>query len=1078
MKGKILWKLCSIQLILFLIPGLAMAQHVVTGKVTELNSGEPLPGVNIVVQGTNTGTISDIDGNYSIDVGDPNAVLEFSYVGYLSEEFELNGATTADMAMTEDILSLEELVVVGYGTQKKGDLTGSVAVVNTEDLEKIESNNIAKILQGQTPGVQVFGSGEPGAIPKVQIRGVGSFNNTDPLYVIDGVPIAPATDINAVSGQSIGFEDHAPGYGWGAPAGGIADFNPSDIESVQVLKDASAAAIYGSRGANGVIIITTKRGQTGKMKINYKGSYGWQNVVERFDLTSRLAFQEINNIARLNDGSFMARTNNPNRDEFIDSIDTDWQKEFFTTGHITDHSLSFNGGNENSSYYASINYSDQTSTVVGPGPRFTKYSAQLNLDQKFGRFKFGQSFSYTHTDQIRMTSTRWNNLMTELVIAIPTVQLYDTANVGGYGGGSTNHNQIAGNPVAFNNLREVTFKRHRFLGTLYGEVEIFKGLSYRINLSYDRADWFNKEFVPLYNVGDRHTSENPYLNEWRGEYPVMIVENLLRYQRLFGRHDINALIGYTAQKDHIEDIYGHAEGFTEPYKKVLSGVPGGQTALNKRFEHTMISYLARINYAFDDRYLVTASIRRDYSSNFGPNNKYGDFPSFALGWKISNESFFNVPFISNLKLRGGWGKIGNENIDPYLYETNVNNAVTYVFGTELFPGTTQTRAVDPSIKWEERITSYGGFDLAMLQNKIEISAEYYYNEANDILMQAPNGFPIPISSGAVGWVIDAANGASMINKGFEISAGYRKYEGDFHFRINGSITTLKNEVTKIGRTDIPITTGTSKTEVGGEMGQLYAFATEGIFQSWDEINTVGPDDAGFDPNRHAFQDANTQPGDVKFKDTNGRDENGELTGLPDGRIDDDDKVYLGSAFPKFTYGLNLSFDYKNFDLSIFIQGVYGNKVYNEMYRVVNLLSEGNYSVDSYNNYWREETELDVWDYDIGGVTTITLPERKGNTYPRPTVNDPNGNNRESDRWIQDGSYFRVQNVMLGYNIPMDRVKGIQGLRVYVQAQNLFTFTKMTTYDPDFINDGLFNRGFAGGSYPAPRTFLIGVNLSL
>lgn len=1070
------------QLILILLPGFAMAQHAVTGTVTEVSSGTGLPGVNIVVKGTSVGTISDIGGKYTLEVDDENAVLEFSYIGYLTETFSLNGATVADMGMAEDILSLEELVVIGYGTQKKGDLTGSVTVVNTEDLEKIESNNIAKVLQGQSAGVQVFGSGEPGALPRVQIRGVGSFSNTDPLYVIDGVPIAPATNIN-ISGGGVGFENHAPGYGVDAPAGGIADFNPSDIESVQVLKDASAAAIYGSRGANGVIIITTKRGQTGKMKVNYKGSYGWQNVAKRFDLTSREPFQEINNVARLNDASFMARTNNPNRAEFIDSIDTDWQEEFFTAGHITDHSLSFSGGSENSKYYASINYFDQTGTAVGTGPRFTKYSAQIKLDQQKGKFKFGQQLIYTATDQIRMTSTRWNNLMTELVIAIPTVQVHDTANVGGYGGGSTDYGQIAGNPVAFNNLREVTFERHRFLGVVYGEVEIFKGFSYRLSLSYDRSDWFNKEFVPLYNVGDRHTSETPYLSMWRGENPVMIMENLLRYERVFGKHNLNAILGYTAQKDHIEDIYGKGEGYTEPYKKVLTAATGERTTLNTLREHALVSYLGRVNYAFDDRYLITASIRRDYSSNFGPNNKYGDFPSVAAGWKISNESFFNVPIISNLKLRGGWGKIGNENIGAYLYETNVNNAVSYVFGSPstLYPGTTQTVAVDPSIKWEERTTTYGGFDLTMLQNKIELSAEYYFNEANDILMVPPNGFPIPISSGAVGWQIDAANGASMTNQGLEISAGYRKFEGEFHYRISGNLTTIKNKVTQIGVTGIPITTGTSRTEVGGEMGQLYAFATEGIFQSPEEINGVAPDDPAFDPTRHAFQDAATQPGDVKFKDTNGRDENGELTGLPDGRIDDDDKVYLGSAFPKFTYGINLSFDYKNFDLSIFLQGIYGNKVYNEMYRVANLLSEGNYSSDSYNNYWREETELDVPVYSNDGVQTgvetITLAERKGNEFPRPTVNDPNGNNRASDRWIQDGSYFRVQNVMFGYSIPMSKVKGIESLRVYAQAQNLFTITKMVTYDPDFINDGLFNRGYAGGSYPSPRTFLLGVNVS-
>jgi TonB-dependent starch-binding outer membrane protein SusC len=1067
MKGKILWKLCSMMLILLLIPGLAMAQHVVTGKVTELNSGEPLPGVNIVVKGTSTGTISDIEGNYSLDVGDPNATLEFSYVGYLTENFELNGATVADMRMTMDILSLDELVFIGYGTQKKQDLTGSVAVVNTENLEKIQSSDIAKVLQGQTSGVQVFGGGEPGAVQQVQIRGIGTFGVTEPLYVIDGVPIGASTNIN-LSGPSFQFEDNAPGYGSRAPAGGIMDFNPANIESVQILKDASAAAIYGARGANGVIIITTKRGKSGTMKVNYDGSYGWQNIMKmnRLDMTGRVEFQELNNIARLNDGSIMAPVNNPENANYIDSIDTDWQKETFTWGHITNHVLSISGGTENASYYGSVSYFDQTGTVVGPGPKYTKYGVQLNLDQTKGRFKFGQSFTFSSSDQVRLTSSRWSNYMVELIQAIPTVQIYDSNNIGGYGGSSNQYLQIAGNPIAFNELKEANFQRHRFMGEIHGEVEIFRGFTYRLNLSYDRSDWYNKEFVPVYNVGNRHTWEIPMYNEWRGENPIGVMEHLLNYKRIVGKNDIAVMLGYTAQKDYLEDIYAHVEwdeGYLGPYNKVISGAPSGQTSLGKKYEHTMISYLGRLNYAYDDRYLVTASFRRDYSSNFGPNNKYGDFPSFALGWKISNESFFNVPLITLLKFRGGWGKIGNERIDAYLYETNVNNAVTYVFGGELHPGTTQTVFTDPSIRWEERITTNVGFDLAMWKNKIELSAEYYYNQANDILMR----YPIPISSGAVGWSIPAANGASMINKGFELNFSYKKFEGDFHYQFSGNFTTLKNEVTKIGPTDLPVETGTSKTEVGRSMGELFGYVVEGVFQSDDEINHVTPDNAAFDPNKHAFQHAQTRPGDFKFKDIDG-----------DGQITTDDRAYLGVVIPKVTYGLNASFDYKGFDLSIFFLGVAGNKVYNDVYKIANQLGEGNYSMESYNSYWREETELVVQDPVTGDPTTLTLPERKGNTYPRPTVTDNNGNRRASSAWVQSGSFFRMQNIMLGYTIPMDKVAAIDNLRIYIQAQNLITFTKLYGYDPDFINDGIFNRGFSSGSYPSPTTFTIGIKLGL
>ncbi len=1018
----------------------------VRGTVSDVNTGEGLPGVNIVETGTSNGTVTDQDGRYSIEVASQSAVLEFSYVGYVGETVQVSGQQEINLTMVEDIVALQELVVIGYGTQRKSDLTGSVAVVNTENLDKIESSDIAKLLQGQTAGVQVFGAGEPGAIQRVQIRGIGTFGNTEPLYVIDGVPIANATKLD-YSGRSLEFENNVAGYGYDAPAGGINDFSPADIESVQILKDASAAAIYGARGANGVIIITTKRGQAGMMKVNYEGSYGWQNVMKRLDLTSRVPFQELNNQARINDGGAAAPVNNPLNANYIDTIDTDWQKETFDRGHITNHTLSLQGGTEYATYYGSVSYFDQTGTVVGSGPRYTRYGVQLNLDQKKGRFKFGQTFSYSYSDQIRVTNTsRWSNFMIELVQAIPTVAVYDPDNIGGYGGSNNQYLQIAGNPIAFNNLKEISFKRHRFMGVVFGEVEIFKGFSYRINLSYDRSEWYNKEFIPVYNVGNRHTKAIAELNEWRGENPVAVMENLLNFKRIFGNHDVAAVLGYTAQEDHIQDLIAHAEGYTEPYTKVISGVPSGQTSLGELYEHTMISWLGRINYGYADRYLLTASFRRDYSSNFGPQNKYGDFPSFALGWKIHNESFFNIPFITQLKLRGGWGKLGNERIDAYLYETNVNNAVTYIFNNKLYPGTTQTIYTDPSIRWEERITTNVGFDMAMLGNRLEFSAEYYYNTANDILMN----FPLPISSGAVGWSIPAANGASMINQGIEINASYRKLEGDLHYQVSGNLTTLKNEVTKIGPTDLPVETGTSRTEVGRSMGELYGYEVEGIFQSVDQINSVPPTNAAFDPNRHAFQHILTKPGDVMFKDLNG-----------DGSITTADRTFLGCPIPKLTYGLNAGMDYKGFDFSVFFQGIYGNKVYNNVYKIVNQLGEGNYSVESYNNYWKEDRPSDTW--------------------PRPTVTDNNGNRRASSMWVQDGSYLKLQNIMLGYTIPksaLARIPEIGSFRIYIQAQNLLTFTKLYGYDPDFINDGAFNRGYSSGSYPNPTTFLVGVKLGL
>lgn len=1039
----------TVLLIFLLSYGIVMAQEfTISGKVIENNTSSTLPGVNVVEKGTTNGTITDIDGSFSIKVSNSKATLSFSFIGFEKKDIAIEGRKTIEVSLVPVVSGLDEVVVVGYGTQKKSDLTGAVSVVNTANMEKIKSNDISKLLQGQTSGVQVIGGGEPGAQQRVQIRGIGTFGNTEPLYVIDGVPVAAATVMGGAG--SLNFENNAAGFGSGAPSGGIADFNPSDIESIQVLKDASAAAIYGARGANGVIIITTKRGKAGTAKISYEGSFGVQNIAKRMDMANRVQFQEVNNAAKLNEKQSPSEVNDPTSEFYIDDIDTDWQKETFKQGHITNHNLSLQGGSENSTYFGSVNYFDQTGTVVGRGPRYTKYNVQLNLDQKKGRFKFGQSISYTNSVQLRLTNQRWNNFINDLLMSIPIVPIYDENNIGGYGGSNQYYGQTAGNPIAFNNLIEVTFNRTRFMGVIFGEVEILKCLNYRINLSYDRSDWHNSEFIPIYFVGDKFTNSVAKLSEWRGETPVAIMEHLLNFKKTFGKHDVTALAGYTAQKDFSQELYGHAEGYTEPYLKQISSSSTNVTSLGVRYEHTMISYLGRINYSYDDKYLLTASMRRDYSSNFGPQNKYGDFPSFALGWKISNESFFQVPFINMLKLRGGYGVIGNEAIGAYLYETNINNAATYYFGGILQPGATQNKFRDPSIKWEERKTTDIGFDLAMLDNKIELSAEYYINEANGILIPTP----IPISSGVPNWSVDMANGASMVNQGLEVSASYKKYDGDFHYQISGNLTTLKNEVTAIGKDNTPIigTSLTSITEVGHSMGENYGYITEGIFQTTENINTKKPGVTGYDATKHAFQNAKTTAGDVMFKDMNG-----------DGIITTDDRTYLGNSIPKISYGFNLNADYKGFDISIFFQGIAGNKVYNQTYKVVSALGkeESNYTVESVNNYWKADRPSDLW--------------------PRPTALDNNDNNRISDRWIQNGSYLKLQNVQLGYSLPkkvLQKIGKVDNFRIYIQGQNLFAITELWGYDPDFINDGTYNRGFCSGSYPTPRTFLVGVKIGL
>jgi TonB-linked SusC/RagA family outer membrane protein len=993
-------------------------QNTVSGKVTDAATGVGIPGTNITVQGTTTGAISDENGDFTIQVPSGDAVLEFSFVGYISQTIPLEGRTIINVTLEEDLILLDELVVVGYGTQRKSDLTGAVAVVKSDDIEKVATNHISKALQGQATGVQVHGSGEPGANPVIKIRGISSFRNNGPLYVIDGIPV-----------------------------GGTADFTTADIESIQVLKDASSSAIYGARGANGVIIITTKRGKPGGMRVTYDGYFGVQNVVKRMDVTNRVQFQEMNNLARTNDRSWPAPANDSSYAVFEDSIDTDWQKEAFKTGYINEHTLTISGGSEFSNYSVMLNYFDQTGTIDGPGPAYTRYAFRVNSDTKKGRFKFGESMYYSYSDKINLTFSQWGNTMVDLVLAAPTIPVYDENNLGGYGGARDNiHAQIIPNVIAFNNLFESNSIRNRFLGMVYGEMEIVQGLNFRTNLSFDRTDWRDTYFFPQFYVGDRYQNSIAYLDDTRGDHYIMLMESTLNFAREFGDHRIGALAGYTAQYSRWQQISGHAEGYEEPYFRVIDAGPNDTKSVSGSMsESSLVSWLGRINYAYADRYLLTANFRRDGSSKFGPAYRWGNFPSLALGWKIHNEGFFNVDFVSTLKLRAGIGIIGNQQSVPnYQYASYINNYPTYVFGNQLPLAAIQTQMSSADIHWEEKNTKNIGVDASFFNNSLEFTAEYYYNHSYDLL----HDIPIPLSNGSLN--NPYINGASMLNQGFEFMVSYRHLEGDFHYTVSANATTLSNEVLSLGTIDIPIETYMSRTEVGQPIGQIYGWDFIGIFQNFDEVDD------------HADQEPETQPGDCIFRDINGVDENNNIIyGEPDGSIGDEDRMYLGSAIPKVTGGINITMDYKGFDLAVFMYGVYGNLINNRIYWNLNNYKLGNYSIEAFENYWRGEGTTD--------------------DYPRPSENDPNRNERMSARWLQDGSYLRIQNLQIGYTFPagvLQKVPGVQGLRIYVGSQNLFTLTKYEGFDPDIGNDGLFYRGQDNGSYPSPRTFMIGARLSL
>lgn len=1020
---------------LLVLAGTGYGQNLtVQGKITDSRTGDVLTGVNIVVQGTVTGTISDANGNYSINVPSANNTLVYSYIGYTVLSVPVNGKTTLNVSLTEEAKALEEIVVIGYGTQRKSDLTGSISVANVREISKVATNDITKALQGKVSGISVQSGGEPGAVPNIKIRGVGTWNNSTPLYIVDGA-VAPINDLPM-----------------------------TDIESIQVLKDASAAAIYGSRAANGVVIITTKRGTPGVMKIDYSGYYGVQNIVNRYDVCNRTEYQLLANEISVNGGLALYPANDPSSSYYVNNIDTDWQKELFKTGSIMEHNLNLSGGTENSTYNVSLNYFDNVGTLKGNGPSYTRYSVGFNSDHKRNKFKFGESLHYTKVNQAFLVGLKDEDIVKYAVYNNPSIPVFDPTTIDGYGADNKNINgSYSMNVIGMNKMIESNTNRYRFIGNMYGQYEFITGLTYRLSLSFERNDWRDFFFEPIHNLGWQTPNSDADMNDNHGYGQTATMEHTLTFDRTFGKHKITAMIGNTVLNSEILRTFGEAHGFSLPYFKVLSQ---GTTKLSAGDEYhsRLLSYFGRAIYSWDDRFLLTATIRRDGSSRFSPNNRWGNFPSVAVAWKLHNESFFkSLPIISTAKVRASYGELGNQEIDNYMFQAVINPYANYVFNNQLASGASQFVFVSPDIKWETKKATNIGIDLGFLKDRITFSAEYFNNKTTDILIRVP----IPGTFGSYDWQSPTINAGSMVNKGFEFNAAYIKAEGEFTYSFGANLSTLHNEVLSLGYGNTPVYGTISRTAVGGSYGDFYGFVIDRIFQTQAEINTLNAES----PNG-IYQDLGTRPGDYKFKDIDGRDANGKLTGQPDGFINDDDRTYLGRAIPNLYFGFNFNASYKNFDLAITANGSSGNLIFNSFTaRLEGGSGWDNYSKNLLNRWTPTNTNTDV---------------------PCVVAADPNKNSRNSSRWLEKGDYLKITNIELGYNFPKSIISKIKAsnLRIYVSAQNVFTFTKYTGFDPDFGNDGLLNRGvdhgtqalraFTGyfGGLPNPRTLIIGVKLGL
>lgn len=996
---------------LLLFAATAMAQNTITGNVTS-DEGEDLVGVTVLIKNGTTGTSTDENGAYSIKASSGD-VLVFSYIGYSTQEVPVGDQTEINVIMGVDPRTLQEVVVVGYGTQRKEDLTGAISVVNTDELRKQASNDVTQMMQGRAAGVAITSDGQPGATPSVRVRGVSTFGlgaSAEPLYVVDGFPLP----------------------------GGIRDINPNDIESIQILKDATSGAIYGNRAANGVVIITTKGGRKNeKFSVSLSSYAGLQTVPQRIPLLDRMGYQTINTELLANAGQGPVPGNDPSSPEYINNINTDWQNEGYKDGSIQNYNLAIKGGTAQTGYFVSLDYLDNKGTLVGSGPDYKRYSLRVNTNTDLGRVKFGQNLYVMHSDEnplfyngpfsLFLPGGR-PTLVNDLLQAAPTIPVYDENREGGFGGAdAVIHQSITLNVPGFNTLVRNNTKVNRLLANAYAEVEIIEGLTYKLNLQYDNSDITDQLFAPQYDLGYFFPRPVAELQVGDRSSSSFLTENTLTFKKEFGKHNLTVLAGQSYQRFDFRQFAAVGAGLERPYILSLTNASTFSVTDNQQIA-TLVSYLGRINYSFDDRYLLTFNIRNDGSSRFNPDNRFALFPSIGLGWKIHND--FNLPeAITQLKLRGGYGQLGNQEIGNYRYQATINRAIPYEFSSGRVLGAATTILVDPSITWETRITRNIGVDLELWNGKLEFTAEYYSNTSEDVLID----LPIPLSNGSLSGL--TTNAGSIQNSGIELAANWRPKVGPVQFSIAPNFYTLKNEVLDIGTLEFISGTG-ARTEVGGSVGEHYGWVYDGIFQSVDEIASS------------PFQNENTAPGDVKFMDLNG-----------DNIINEADRQYLGQGMPTYYYGLNIVAEVKGFDLTLFGQGSGGNLINSNLYRGLMVTS-------GFTN-WHEDI-LNRW-----------TPSNTNTDIPRVVWNDPNNNQRDSDRpgWLQKGDYFRLNTVSLGYTLPRttQRKLGLQDARFYVTLQNVAVFSSYAGYNPDF-QAGILNPGFDFGTFPRPRTSMIGCQL--
>lgn len=1047
------------------IPTMAAVQQTikVSGQVVDQN-GEPLIGATIRVKGAQTGVVTDIDGNFELNAA-ANATLVVSYVGYKDREYAINGrANLGQILLESDDTMLEQVVVVGYGVQKKADLTGSVSIVNADELKRTSNSNISTMLEGKVAGVQITTDGQPGADPLVRIRGIGTLNGSQaPLYVIDGVPMGTT----------------------------IRDFSPNDIETIQVLKDASAGAIYGSRAANGVVIITTKNGQKDQpLKVDYKGYFGVDQVSnDKYDLMNADQYSNYLGIAASNSGTPLPGGYSLGEDgnyHFQDNTNTDWFKEAFKTGVRQNHNVNLSGGGAHNTYNIGLDYYSQKGTIEGTGPDFKRYTARVNntMETKFIKFRTGLVYSHSNQNVMSIGNDEryiqglygnLGNVLSGVLNMQPTIKAYDSSTwvlddkVGSangwkydaYGYGvyyDTVHGDISAmNPLLVNELLTYNTLVDRFVGTASADVDLLEmlgvksknhKLNYKLNLSYSTTHANDRIWIPAWIQSNRVylAKENERLQKQHRKYSDALIENTLTYDGTLGLHHVNLVVGQTYEEENTSTLWAEGVNLNEPYFLQIQN-SGTKNASSYEYKHSLASYLARLNYDYDGKYLLSGIVRRDGSSRLNPDSRWDTFTSVSVGWRFDKEKFFpiNRDIVNMFKLRASYGELGNEaSVGDYAIEaTMARNNMTYSFGNQAVTGSAISTYVNEFLAWEKRKTMNVGLDLAFFNNRIEFTAEWYKNKSEDLLYNVP----VPASAGVANSTV-TMNAASLENSGLEFSATYRNRDHALKHEISANVSTMKNKVTSLGFGTDSYITGAYITQVGEEVGKFYGWDYQGIIRTQEQLNQLN---ATAQANGFSEYQAGAQVGDCYYRDVNG-----------DGQITADDQTVLGSGLPKVNFGLSAHLEYNIFDLSISTYGALGYHVADYLYNTLN-------SCYGYGNKDVAVLGANQWD---GDTYVSNIPRTYLSNSASLAWND-----LFSDRKIQNAAYWKIANIELGCNLPNKWFGNyVSGVRIYVSAQNLYTFTSYHGYNVDYAG-GTFTPGFNYCSYPTPRSFMAGINFT-